>query len=38
MIGGAHLPGAIDDHVDDAAHVLVGGAAHLPAEHALRLP
>ena len=36
--GGAHLPGAIDDHVDDAPHVLVRRAAHVAAEHAMRIP
>ena len=30
--GGTGLPGLIDDHVDDAAHILVGSAADLPAE------
>ena len=28
---------SIDNDIDDAAHVLVGGAAHLAAENALRL-
>ena len=35
--GGAHLTGAVDQHVDDPAHILVGGAAHLAAENALDL-
>src|SRR6266436_6063833 len=33
--GRAHRSGPIDDHVDDAAHVLVGRAANLAAEHAM---
>ena len=32
---GAHLAAAVDEHVDDPAHVLVGGAAHVTAENAL---
>ena len=34
----AHLQlegGAVDQHIDDAAHVFVGGAAHVATEHAL---
>ncbi len=34
---GAHLAAAIHQHVDDAAHILVGGAAHFAAEDALDL-
>ena len=35
--GGAHLAGAVDQHIDDPAHILVGGAAHLAAENAFDL-
>ena len=35
--GGAHLAAAVHQHVDDAAHILVGGAAHFTAENALDL-
>src|SRR6202022_4450884 len=35
--GGTHAAVAIDDDVDDAPHVLVGAAAHVFAEDALRL-
>ena len=32
---GPCLAGAVDQHIDDAAHVFVGGAAHVATEHAL---
>ena len=35
--GRAHTPGAIDNDIDDAPHVFIGAAAHLPAENALHL-
>ena len=35
--GGAQVSHSIDNDIDDATHVLIGGAADLPAEHALRL-
>ena len=35
--GGADLAAAVDQHVDDAAHILVGWAAHFAAENALDL-
>ena len=35
--GCPHRAGAIDDDVDDMAHVLVSGTAHVAAEHAVRL-
>src|SRR5260370_4818394 len=36
--GRAHRTRAIDDHVDDAPHGLVGPAANLAAEHAMSIP
>src|SRR5258705_3842354 len=36
--GRAHRSGAIDDHIDDTPHVLVGRAANLAAEHAMSIP
>src|SRR5215212_10355513 len=35
--GGANYTGPIDDHVDDAPHVLVRCAANLAAKHTVRL-
>ena len=34
---GTHLAAAVDQYVDDAAHILVGGARHFPAQNALDL-
>src|SRR5689334_542623 len=33
---GAHRAAAVNDHVDDAAHVLVGSAANLASQNAVR--
>ncbi len=35
--GRAHLPGAIDDHVDDPPHILIRRAAHIAPQNAMRI-